>query len=663
MPKIRPKGLKYWVDYCIKLKPPVITPVYKQGLQVLKNPGVSFKQIAKTVQTDPILVFYFYKYANSAIPSQSTPIKDLEQCLCILGLDRIEKILNKIPKLTPRPHNIFHQQYLKANAMCFHGAVQAYRLSFLCSDIGSGESYLASTLMGVPYCLLWYAAVPEMRGIEWLVHKKHLPWSEAQKKVLGCTWKEITQQVAGIKDFPLLTQHALTENHRPKLRDIATSLSQIHIYNFSYVFYNLSSEKENTIRRVMSSRPLKIAMSQYLAFYSFQDWYSEKTSMAIKLLGLLTQQGYDECLAWAHKTAAETAQDFPWAGTFNSANQLITGERAAFKLSPIITIAPPLTPSPSQNSELNRGKKGGGSNKVHRPIQKQPKRPITPHQATKAKKKTIPKKKPSILQQMLNLEDLWLATRAAEEQETSVEGDGGYELPSSRDPNILVDYGDNKAPQRLDGWDGHDSSRPVIQVDDDGIRRRDIKFLTELQNRMAYNPASFKNLHELMNALMEGICHGIGLSRALGGFINLDATKVIFYYEKGISETSDLENYEAALGNGLIFDELFSHPGALWVSPSNLSQYRKLIPNDFYMSIEVDDFFLISLFVNKKPFSMIYADSYQLDVPLYDQDFKFFRSLCDAAHRGVIHFAQKSKKTTSTKKASSAIAKTIPQKR
>ena len=611
MPKIKPRGLQFWVDQCIKFKPTLSTTVYCQGLEFLNNTQTSYQKLSEYFYQDPILVYYLFKYAKISISAPTTPIKDLEHVLSILGRDQIHKILKKAPRQTTNPKNIAHQQYLRANAICFHGAWQAQNQAQQSTNLEAGESYLASLLLGIPFCLLWFGAVPEMRMIEQMVLKNRISWANAQKNILGCTWEQITKHMAGLKDFPLLTQYALAEEHRPSTKDLAISLSHSNYQSresASPLSTTSRPNNETQVRRTSNSRALKIAISQYLSFHSNYDWNSRHTSKAIRLLSTIYQKSIDQTQAWVHQVSAQAAQRFEWAGSSNSACLLLQDNQPAFRRSaPIITIAPPI-PTKSAVKKASTL----SSSPEEEPTEKPDPQPINEQPVEAEKPEKEEEKNETVVEEMPTL------TTMLKLEEVSLPSPG----------------------RRRQGNVDHIAEKHKLNSN---IRTRDLEYLNKLQNKMANHPDRFKSLHDLMNSLVAGVCTGIGLPRALGGLLNQEGSKIMFYYGKGLTPEQPLVNYEAPLGTGLLFDQLISKPAALWITPDNIKKIKPLIPTDFFEAIEVEDFFLISLFVNKKPFAVIYADRYQSETSLEPQEFKSFKHLCNAGIQGLIHFAKQSR--------------------
>ena len=157
---------------------------------------------------------------------------------------------------------------------------------------------------------------------------------------------------------------------------------------------------------------------------------------------------------------------------------------------------------------------------------------------------------------------------------------------------------------------------------------------------MSQRPEEFSDLHELMNAATQGIAYGIEISRASVGLISKDGSRLKNYYSVGCQEQQELKNFETTIVKNTIFEKLSSRPASIWVKASSDKKILDLIPMNFKHAIETKEFFLMSVFVGKKPVAIFYADNIE-GKALTEQNYKQFKFLCGAVSTALQHQAKK----------------------
>lgn len=170
----------------------------------------------------------------------------------------------------------------------------------------------------------------------------------------------------------------------------------------------------------------------------------------------------------------------------------------------------------------------------------------------------------------------------------------------------------------------------------------------ELSDLMTNQPESFADFHELMNAATQGIGYGIGLERACVALISKDNSRFKTYYTVGCSESGQLKNFESKVTTNTIFQKLTERAASIWIKPSSEKKVQDLIPANFKTAIEVDEFFLMSVFVGKKPIAIFYADNMN-SPPLDEKKYQEFKSLCIAVTTALQHQAKASKSLSEKK--------------
>lgn len=162
----------------------------------------------------------------------------------------------------------------------------------------------------------------------------------------------------------------------------------------------------------------------------------------------------------------------------------------------------------------------------------------------------------------------------------------------------------------------------------------------ELTEIMIHRPEEFIDLHELMNAATQGVAYGINLKRATVSLISKDGSRLKSYYSVGCQESEVLKEFGTKIVKNTIFEKLSSRPASIWVKASSSKKITDLLPMNFKHAIDESDFFLMSVFVSKKPVAIFYADNHQ-GGSLTEQHYKQFKYLCGAVSNALQHQAKK----------------------
>ena len=167
----------------------------------------------------------------------------------------------------------------------------------------------------------------------------------------------------------------------------------------------------------------------------------------------------------------------------------------------------------------------------------------------------------------------------------------------------------------------------------------------ELTHIMANRPHEFTDLHELMNAATQGIAYGIELQRASVGLISKDGSRLKNYYSVGCQDHAELKDFESKIVSNTIFEKLSQRPASIWVKPSSDKKILDLIPMNFSSACESKEFFLMSVFVGKKPVAIFFADNAD-NQTLTESQYKQFKYLCSAVTTSLQNQAERREQKT-----------------
>ncbi|MFT7185525.1 MAG: hypothetical protein ACI84K_000905 [Pseudohongiellaceae bacterium] len=162
----------------------------------------------------------------------------------------------------------------------------------------------------------------------------------------------------------------------------------------------------------------------------------------------------------------------------------------------------------------------------------------------------------------------------------------------------------------------------------------------ELTEIMIHRPKEFVDLHELMNAATQGIAYGINLKRATVSLISKDGSRLKSYYSVGCQESEILKDYGTQIVKNTIFEKLSTRPASIWIKASSSKKITDLIPMNFKNANNEKDFFLMSVFISKKPVAIFYTDNHN-GGSLTEHHYKQFKYLCGAVSSALQHQAKK----------------------
>ncbi len=148
--------------------------------------------------------------------------------------------------------------------------------------------------------------------------------------------------------------------------------------------------------------------------------------------------------------------------------------------------------------------------------------------------------------------------------------------------------------------------------------------------RLQQQPDTFNSVHEIMNFAVTTLCQSINLERASVSLVNPQSKELRTFFSSGSENNPALKNFRHTLQRGDLFNKLLQKPLSLRLQASNYPQIWPLLPGNFKQACGADEFLMMSVFANKKPRALIYADRGISNRPLNDQQYALFKQLCSA---------------------------------
>ncbi len=161
------------------------------------------------------------------------------------------------------------------------------------------------------------------------------------------------------------------------------------------------------------------------------------------------------------------------------------------------------------------------------------------------------------------------------------------------------------------------------------------------RQKPAVTPNPPPTLQESVGSLMKQLIKDQKFNRVMFALMTQDKKQIKTRMVIGAEKNDSIRQFKSSLGQRHLISLLMSKPQGFWLTPGNRKKYLPLIPNEMHKTLNIDGFYLISLFIDNKPIGLLYADK---DDPtlLTDSGFHHFKE--QAQH--LCHHLSKRKKAT-----------------
>lgn len=153
-----------------------------------------------------------------------------------------------------------------------------------------------------------------------------------------------------------------------------------------------------------------------------------------------------------------------------------------------------------------------------------------------------------------------------------------------------------------------------------------LQLIADLRRR----PQLFNDLHELFNRVVQCLHQVVGFERASASLLNAKTQELRTYYSAGCDDSPELKAFRYTLSDKDLFSKLLSRPLSLRLQPDNYPQLWPLLPGAFKQACGADQFVVMSLFVNRRPLALVYADRGISNSDINEQEYEWFKQLCNA---------------------------------
>jgi len=181
-------------------------PVFKHSVtaigHVTQSDESSTGELAQVVLQDASLTARILKLANSAVYNPgSQPVNTISRAVFFLGFSTVRTLSLSFAVIDALLKSNAQKYVLEVMAQSLHGAVQAQSFAEENGDDSPEEVFIATLLYNLGEMAFWCVAGKEGDEIIALMEEKNVSAEQAQKEVLGFTFKQLT--VGLTKDWHL----------------------------------------------------------------------------------------------------------------------------------------------------------------------------------------------------------------------------------------------------------------------------------------------------------------------------------------------------------------------------------------------------------------------------------------------------------------------------
>lgn len=188
-----------------------------ETMRKLNDPGSNAADVAKSLARDEGLVLRILKLANSAAYGMARKISNISEAIALLGYKSVSNIVLAATVYSAMDKGLSGYA-LDRGELWRHSLMVAYtsrHLAQITDKVSSEDAYVGGLLHDIgkvilnDYVRFGYGIIVKM------VEEKHIPFTEAEWKVLGFDHAEIGDILVGKWDMPEAYRIAVAYHHKP----------------------------------------------------------------------------------------------------------------------------------------------------------------------------------------------------------------------------------------------------------------------------------------------------------------------------------------------------------------------------------------------------------------------------------------------------------------
>ena len=304
----KPLGLKKWIEKLTWQDLPVFPNTGRQLLREVGAANISLAKLAQRVLSDPILCFHVLKEANKLNHNKENEINNIEHCVTMLGLQRVQRLAKTLPVMKYRHKSSIDRNYVQAIIRSIFAAHIAKHWAELKHHHSSNEVYIAALLCGVTNWTLWRFGSTELRTLQHLVFIEKKSLETAEREALGCSVLEISHALAKRWSLPGSVREALNPQAQPNKQFIAQINRSPQINGYP----QLPDGDRNSIS--LKSNASQIILANWLANQCDTNWYDPKNQRALNIASAVLSQPAERTYHQTQQIALKVSRQYAMKG-------------------------------------------------------------------------------------------------------------------------------------------------------------------------------------------------------------------------------------------------------------------------------------------------------------------------------------------------------------
>ncbi len=184
---------------------PVLHKTLQHLKEILAKPSFNYHQLDEVLQYDPACMINLLSYANQEVSKDfDKQISKVEHAAMFLGMDRLEKFINKITSVYSIKNTKIAAKIDKLQYRGLHAAFQAKNFARLINDSSIDEIYTSALISPISELMCWHLDPINAQKVEILIHKEKKAYTQSQIEIFGFSYHELAQALTLQWNIPTL---------------------------------------------------------------------------------------------------------------------------------------------------------------------------------------------------------------------------------------------------------------------------------------------------------------------------------------------------------------------------------------------------------------------------------------------------------------------------
>lgn len=189
--------LKNWVKYIGNQTIPVFNDTIQSVMRLTMDERSSSKQLAEMILQDAALTSRVIRVANSPYYNRyNTKFTDIRRIILLLGFRKISEICLTLSILDSIVDKKTRRHVYKVTTKSFHAAIQARSIAEIYKLKDPDTIYMATLLYNIGEIAFWSLSGKSGRLISDLLKQNGINDEQAEKDILGTTFRELSLGLA-----------------------------------------------------------------------------------------------------------------------------------------------------------------------------------------------------------------------------------------------------------------------------------------------------------------------------------------------------------------------------------------------------------------------------------------------------------------------------------